>query len=94
MATKQLVFESIKQIHPTQFELLKSFDNNSITTLDFFNNTIVDNFSRSVLEKAKNMDLIEAKYLWYDIGGFDSLFEILAKLNLNDKINEINKLLK
>lgn len=89
LLTPELLFSSIEEILPEQFKLLNDFNNNKITTLDYFNNTLVGSFSRLILEKQKNMDLIPANYLWYDVGGFDSLFEILEKLELNDKLNEI-----
>lgn len=89
--TKKMLFDSIQKQYPEQFKLLEDYTNNKITTLDFFNNTIVGNFSRLVLEHESNMNLIEANYLWYDVGGFDALFEILEKLEFEEKLSSIKK---
>lgn len=94
LASNSLINDSIKNILPTQFQLMTDFKNGKISSNDFFKETIVDNFSKSVLEKQDNMNLIRTNYLWYDIGGFDSLFEILEKLQMDDKLKEIKYQLK
>lgn len=91
ITTKELLFNSIKDILPEQYQLLEDLTNNTITTNDYFNNTLVANFSRSILEKQSNMNFVNAKYLWYDVGGFDSLFELLEKLGRTEKLNTLKK---
>ncbi|VEU80227.1 sugar phosphate nucleotidyltransferase [Haploplasma axanthum] len=93
LATKENIFNSVANQLPIQYELLQKLDNKEIGTLDYFNNTLKSSFSRSVLEKEQNMFLIPVDYVWYDVGNFDTLFEILEKLGKHDKLAEIKSLL-
>jgi len=86
---KKHVFNSIKNLFPKQFALLKDLDENKITTLNYFNETLKVSFSKAILEKEKNMFLYPANYTWYDVGNFETLFEILEKLGKKDKLEEI-----
>lgn len=88
---KEILFESIKELLPDQYELLDSYTKGLIDTNEYFDKTLVGSFSRLVLEKQQNMNLVPADYIWYDVGGFDSLFEILEKLELYEKLNDIKK---
>lgn len=95
MLLKQdLVFDSIKEIIPSQAKLMNDYVDGLIDTNFFFENTFVDNFSRSILEKQKDMILFPVEYTWYDIGSFESLFEVLEHLNKFDEINKIKELVK
>lgn len=93
-ATKNMIYNAIKDVIPNQHELLVKLDNNLITKEDFFNQTHVDNFSRSILEKRENMVLVPAKYTWFDIGNFDVLFEVLKTLGKFEEIEKIESIIK
>lgn len=94
LANKELIYKAIKNVIPTQHELLLNLDSGLITKEDFFNLTHVDNFSRSILEKQTGMMLVKALYTWYDIGSFEVLFHVLELLNKYDEIENIKKLIK
>lgn len=90
---KNTVYNAIKNNYNKQYELLLKLDNNLITKEEYFNNTMVDNFSRSILEKLDNMKLVKAKYKWFDIGSFEALFEVLEQIGKHDKVLEIKQLI-
>ena len=94
LANKELIYNAIRSVLPTQHELLLNYDSGLITKEDFFNLTHVDNFSRSILEKQTGMMLVKALYTWYDIGSFEVLFHVLELLNKYDEIENIKKLIK
>ena len=94
LTSKELVYEAIKDVLPEQYERLLKLDNNTNTKDEFFKETHVDNFSRSILENKKGMMLVHAKYTWYDIGSFDVLFEVLKLLGKDEEIEKINNLIK
>jgi len=94
LANKELIYNAIRSVLPTQHELLLNYDSGLITKEDFFNLTHVDNFSRSILEKQSGMMLVKALYTWYDIGSFEVLFHVLELLNKHDEIEKIKQLIK
>ncbi|HHT55676.1 MAG TPA: NTP transferase domain-containing protein [Acholeplasma sp.] len=94
LANKELIYNAIKSVLPTQHELLLNYDSSLITKDEFFNLTHVDNFSRSILEKQSGMMLVKALYTWYDIGSFEVLFHVLELLNKHDEIEKIKELIK
>lgn len=94
LSNKELMFEAIKEVIPSQYDLLIKHNNNEISTKEFFDLTHVDNFSRSILEERKGMMLVPVNYTWYDIGSFDVLFDVLKLLNKDDEIKRIKKLLQ
>jgi mannose-1-phosphate guanylyltransferase len=91
---KDIVYNALRENYPKQYELLIKLDQNIIDKNDYFKDSLVDNFSRSILEKLDNMKLVKAKYQWFDIGSFDSLFEVLEQLGKHDKVLEIKKLIE
>ena len=93
LANKELIYNAIRSVLPTQHELLLNYDSGLITKDEFFNLTHVDNFSRSILEKQSGMMLVKALYTWYDIGSFEVLFHVLELLNKHDEIEKIKKLI-
>ena len=93
LANKELIYNAIRSVLPTQHELLLNYDSGLITKDEFFNLTHVDNFSRSILEKQTGMMLVKALYTWYDIGSFEVLFHVLELLNKHDEIEKIKKLI-
>lgn len=94
LANEEMMLDAIKNAKPEQYNLVKKHMNNEITTKEFFEKTYVDNFSRSILEHRKGMMLVPAKYGWFDIGGFDSLYEVLEMINKVDEITKIKKLVE
>ncbi|MDY0277578.1 MAG: sugar phosphate nucleotidyltransferase [Acholeplasma sp.] len=93
LTTKELVFNSVKNI-PAQYKLLTDFFEDKISTKEYFDRTLKSSFSKIILEHENNMFLVPVNYTWYDVGNFDVLFEILEALKLNNKLDEIKKLLE
>lgn len=93
LANKQLMFEAIKEVLPSQYDLLNKHNKNIISTNEFFDLTHVENFSRSILEEREGMMLIPVNYTWYDIGSFEVLFDVLKLLEKDDEIVKIKKLI-
>jgi len=89
-----LVFDALKELIPSQYELVNKYLENKITTKEFFNQTFVQNFSKAILEKQQNMLLVPSHYTWFDIGNFDSLFRVLKHLGKDQEIEKIKELLK
>lgn len=95
MLLKQdLVFNALEEILPEQAKLMANYVNGLIDSREFFANTYVDNFSRSILEKQKNMLLFPVDYTWFDIGNFESLFKVLTYLKKEEQIKEIKEVIK
>jgi|GEM_PF-2741101 len=94
LTSKELIYEAIKEVLPNQYDLLLKLDEGKISKEEFFKNTHVDNFSRSILEHKKGMMLVHAKYVWYDIGNFDVLFHVLKLLGKDEEIKRIKNLIK
>lgn len=91
---KDLMFNAIKDVIPSQYDLLTKHYKSKITTKEYFDLSHVENFSRSILEEKKDMVLIPVNYTWYDIGNFDVLFEVLKLLNKTDEIKKIENMIK
>lgn len=94
IANKELMFNAIKEVLPSQYDLLEKHNKDVISTKEFFDLTHVENFSRSILEEREGMMLIPVNYTWYDIGSFEVLFDVLKLLNKEDEITKIKNLIK